>query len=1288
MLRTLSLAAILLVPNLLAAADWLTYRGDNARSGSTTESVSLPLGVRWVYRSPVPPRMAWSSAEGRVIEGKVIGHRVKFDDALHPVVIGSTVLVGSSVDHQLHALNLKDGKTRWTFFTGGPIRLAPTVADGRVYFGSDDGYVYCLSVSDGKLVWKLRVGPADEWLLARGTMISRWPVRTGVLVHDGVAYFGAGIFPHEDIYLMAVNAADGSVVWRDGNLSAQDAGRNNLSPQGYLLAQNDLLFVPSGRSLPAAFDRKTGKLLHRRKFSWRTTAGGVVGGTRALLADGQLYSTGPHHLLAMDQQSGNVGFGWIAGRKMVVLGDAAFVVTGTHVAKLDRMAYAVNSRKVHKLEMDAYSLRRKLRNPSPTTEKDKARLAAITKEQKQIANVGVVWSRPTTDDSQILAAGKHVFVGGKDRVAAFDVEDGKPVWEAKVEGAARGLVVSNGRLLVSTDLGLVYVFATGESAKIAASPKDSPFAKDEWTDQYESAAKQILKASGVSGGFCLVVGNEEGRLAYHLAKNSNLQVYAIESDASKVAASRAAIAKSGIYGSRLTVLHGNPSDPPFANYFANLIVSDSLFRHGQAKIDWKKVGRHLKPLGGVLCLGNPELKAAKALLATTRLGDQATVTTDGYWSMLTRGGLPGAGSWTHQYGNPANTAIGDDTRIKGGLGVLWYGDPGPGDMVNRHDGAVGPLSIDGRLFVQGEDTILAYDAYNGQFLWKHENPKAMRTGVFQNQAPGNLAASHGRLFHFIKDQCLELDAATGKTLTVHRLPKEKDDGKHEWGYLAVHEGRLIGTATVREEVNKSRRRRGLRTLDATDGVFAIDLKTRKHLWLHQGNSISHRTIAIGPGKVFFIDSSITSEERGSILREDKAELANLVGEARKLAEDRAKKKDLRRTVALDAATGKPLWSHGVDVTDCSEIGIGGGKLTMMYQKGVLILGGANANGHYWRQFVAGEFKRRRLVALSATDGYKLWAKDANYRHRPIILGEKVLAEPWFFDLQTGEQLTRKHPLTGQDTPWSIMRTGHHCGMLTGCDSGMLLFRSGATGFYDLESDSGTRHFAGHRMGCWINAIAANGLVLIPEASAGCVCQFSIASTIVMEPRKPRRPWTIFSSVGAKTPVQRMAINLGAPGDRRDTKGEIWLSYPRYQAYQKTSLDVAIDLKPEFAAMGGFRSLDDRSTSIVGSDNPWLYSSWGDGLKKITLPLLGPKDKPAKYDVHLHFANHDARPAAVSVTANGELVLKSVELPAENGAVRAITKTIQGIEIQDRLTLQVTPISGKSSLSAIEVIRAK
>ena len=65
--------------------------------------------------------------------------------------------------------------------------------------------------------------------------------------------------------------------------------------------------MPSGRSLPAAFDRETGEFRYKKSYGWRSSAGGVVGGSRAILADGQLYSSGAHHFLALDQESGNAG---------------------------------------------------------------------------------------------------------------------------------------------------------------------------------------------------------------------------------------------------------------------------------------------------------------------------------------------------------------------------------------------------------------------------------------------------------------------------------------------------------------------------------------------------------------------------------------------------------------------------------------------------------------------------------------------------------------------------------------------------------------------------------------------------------------------------------------------------------------------------------------------------------------------------------------------------------------------------------------------------------------------
>ncbi len=233
-----------------SAGDWPTYLGDNGRTGATAEQPALPLRQAWLFSSAAVPRRTWTEAVGRIIEGKEMGDRVRFDDALQVAVVGPRVYFGSSVDHQVRCLDLQTGKEIWHFFTDAPIRLAPSVAAGRVYVGSDDGYTYCLDAESGNLVWKQRLGPADEWILARGEMISRWPVRTSVLVDEGVAYFGAGIFPHENVYLGAARAADGTLLWRNDNLSHLDAGRNDLSPQGYLLATEDVLYVPLGDRVP------------------------------------------------------------------------------------------------------------------------------------------------------------------------------------------------------------------------------------------------------------------------------------------------------------------------------------------------------------------------------------------------------------------------------------------------------------------------------------------------------------------------------------------------------------------------------------------------------------------------------------------------------------------------------------------------------------------------------------------------------------------------------------------------------------------------------------------------------------------------------------------------------------------------------------------------------------------------------------------------------------------------------------------------------------------------------
>jgi outer membrane protein assembly factor BamB len=536
-----------------------------------------------------------------------------------------------------------------------------------------------------------------------------------------------------------------------------------------------------------------------------------------------------------------------------------------------------------------------------------------------------------------------------------------------------------------------------------------------------------------------------------------------------------------------------------------------------------------------------------------------------------------------------------------------------------------------------------------------------------------MAASEDALFMVVGDTCTILNAATGAVRARVKSPESTDDVERSWGYVGVHDGLLLGSSTIRTELADSLRRRGINFKSATDALFAVDVKTGQRLWTYRGKNVMHVTVTVGDGRVYFVDAELSKEEREAMLAEDKTELAKLTGKARDKAEAEIKRRDLRLAVALDLKTGKLVWQKPVDVTDCSYVGAGGGNLCMMLSDGKLVLCGANANGHYWSQFLSGQFKRRRIVVLDAASGEKLWAKDANYQHRPIVVDKRIIAQPWAFDLATGEQIMRTHPLTGEQTPWQFTRPGHYCGMITSTPN-MLFFRSQSIGYYDLLDDSGTRHFAGQRSGCWVNVIPAGGLLVVPESSAGCVCLHPITSTVVMEPRTDRGQWGIYSASGAKTPIKQIAINLGAPGDRRDETGKIWFAYPRPSAINR--LEFTFDVQTKLAPSGEFYNDGDQPSGVAGAKPDWVFASGARGLLRCDVPLLGKKDDGAEYSVTLHFRGSDgAKPgeSSFAVRLQGETVADDLDFAAgDDQAGKAESRTFKGVKVDGRLRIELVP----------------
>jgi outer membrane protein assembly factor BamB len=201
------------------STDWPTYRHDAARTGCAAGPAPGSLKVAWETALP----------GGRITA---------------PVVADRTVLVASVDAHTVHALDADRGVEKWSYVAAGRVDTPPTVERGRAFFGCRSGWIYCLRMSDGALVWRFQAAPQDRLVVAHGGLESAWPAHGGVLVRDGKVYATAGrsSFLDGGIRAWCLHAATGKVLEERQIAHPQDmpvdTGRNQGDDTGVL---SDLL---------------------------------------------------------------------------------------------------------------------------------------------------------------------------------------------------------------------------------------------------------------------------------------------------------------------------------------------------------------------------------------------------------------------------------------------------------------------------------------------------------------------------------------------------------------------------------------------------------------------------------------------------------------------------------------------------------------------------------------------------------------------------------------------------------------------------------------------------------------------------------------------------------------------------------------------------------------------------------------------------------------------------------------------------------------------------------------
>ncbi len=1114
--------------------DWPQYKKDNYRSGNSEVQLDVStLGEDWSYKTAQQPVPAWygPAKEDTYAKSGPLPSMRDYDLAYYPIIVGDKLYYGSSADNAIHCLDANTGKELWTYTTGGPVRVAPTFHSGKLYFGSDDGYAYCIKASNGKLVW--RFSPTEkvhEKVMNNNYLISFWPIRTGVLVEDEVAYFGASLLPWKESYFCAVDIKTGKVGKKGTYIKRYD----ELTLEGSMASTGTKIVQPQGRISPVFFNKMTGE------------------------DNGQLAGTGGCFVLITPEK--NIVHHQTSREKSITesFGEAIAPITDGEKKQADFMSFKGGKEMVVKNGI-SYIL----------TDNSISAYDRVSKK--------VIWAKRNYLAHRLIISGDMLYLGGTDAVYAVSTKNGHALWQTQVEGTVYAMAVANGGLFVSTGEGRIYRFAENiGNNPLYALNKDKPaeidneivdpwtleegnlelsvgpfvnilgpdkvevhfitekpvastltwgnaYAKQtivenkagtehrivvenvrkDFTYQYQISIgdgktkayefdnffnytssrnviapapegssdllKEVKQLNKGQKGLAIIFDAANEELALEIAKYSPLKVLVFDTSKSKVEKLREEWQSTGSYGGKITVHHVKDYDQlPITGDAANIVMVNESDR-GSAD----EVIRLVKP-GGYAVL-NKENVDFKDWIAHSENRWQVDEVEKKGLMLLKKAPYENVGEWTHQYGRPNNSAFGGES-LWGSTGtddfeIQWMGRPGPRFQTDRNGRKPSPLAVNGKMFVQGRERIVAVDAFNGNIFWSKEIPGLSRMNIIRDCS--NWSADDDNVYIAHKNDLLKIDNTNGSLTKIIPVVENPKDKNSDWGYISLLDDKIIGSA-VPKGSNYTNYYGSEGWYDAQSGplaykvvshsLFAMRKDNAENLWIY-GRPKSHiinPTITITDDQIVFVES-----------RNPRLRLSD---------NNRAGPEVFKNTylVALNPETGKVNWEQPIDTKP-------GLAAYFMAGSGGRIVIVSSYEGTYY------------VYNYDSETGKPMWenqlAWPANHHgahfSKPAIVNNRLIVKPGVFKLDTGELLE-------QDVP----KAGHGCASYALTEQSVF-YRGYSVTQFNFDTDKFTQ-WERLRPDCWLSTIPAQGMILSPEAGGGCSCGNWFETSMVFAP-KSRAP---------------------------------------------------------------------------------------------------------------------------------------------------------------------------------------